>query len=124
MRMRRLDLVAAFSWFVFSTVATVGMPKELAAQATRPRLSRQNLAELKKRDRKDVFAALGSFDDAGLTDDQFTAQALDLIDPERVPGLAEARDVGDMAQARQTVFDACRRGRSAPASKSADPAMI
>ena len=77
----------------------------------RPRLSRADLPRLRKLDRAGVFAALGSFDDRGLAEPEFVARALDLLDPKRIPGLAEARQAGDLAQALDAVLRVCRGGR-------------
>jgi hypothetical protein len=51
------------------------------------RYSRADLPMLKSLDRSGVYAALGSFDSAGLSDDAFVTRALMLLDPARVPGL-------------------------------------
>lgn len=87
---------------------------ENTAPAARPRLSRADLPRLKKLDRAGVFAALGSFDDHGLSDTEFTARALDLLDAKRIPGLAEARRQGDVTKALDAVVRACRADRPTP----------
>ena len=50
------------------------------ADADRPRLSRSDLPELRKLDRAAVFAALGSFDEHGLSDEEFAAQKKRLLE--------------------------------------------
>lgn len=95
--------------------ATRENPAAAVQLGTRPQLSRADLPKLRKLDRGGVFAALGSFDDRGLSEVEFTAQALDLLDPKRVAGLAEARQASDTAQALDAVFQACRGARSTPA---------
>ena len=90
-------------------------PSSTPAPESRPRLSRADLPRLKKLDRAGVFAALGSFDDGGLSDAEFTSRALDLLDPKRIPGLVEARQAGDTDRTLDAVFRACRDSRSAPA---------
>ncbi|HJN16156.1 MAG TPA: alginate lyase family protein [Armatimonadota bacterium] len=93
------------------------------ADVGRPEYSRADLPELKKLDRAGVFAALGSFDERGLTDDEFVAEALNLLDPDSVPGLADAQQANDWRAALDAVYEACRAGRGvpvqAPASASA-----
>jgi len=49
-----------------------------------------DLPRLRKLDRAGVSAALGSFDDPGLAEPEFLARAMHLLDPKRIPGLAEA----------------------------------
>ena len=88
----------------------------------RPRLSRADLPRLRKLDRAGVFAALGSFDDRGLAEPEFIARALDLLDPKRIPGLAEARQAGDLAQALDAVLRVCRGGRVDPGKASVSAA--
>ena len=86
--------------------------------AARPLLSRTDLRQLKTHDRARVFSALGSFDDRGLAEDMFVLRALDLLDPRRVPGLAEARAAGDARKAVDLVFRACR-GKASTSAKQA-----
>lgn len=94
------------------------------AQEARPRFSRRDLANLRTRDRTGVFAALGSFDDRGLSEREFTLRAIELIDPERVPGLAQARDAGDIARALDVVFKACGGGRPSPPQTPASASIV
>ncbi len=65
----------------------------------RPLYSRDDLPALRARGRAGVFEVLGSFDSAGMADDEFVRRALGLLDPNRVPGLAEAIALGDQAGA-------------------------
>ncbi|MFC1452546.1 alginate lyase family protein [Verrucomicrobiota bacterium] len=83
----------------------------------RPEFSRSDLGKLKKLERKEVFEALGSFDDAGLSDEEFVLRTVDLLDAARVPGLAEARAAGDTKRVLAVVVAACRGGRTAPGSR-------
>lgn len=92
--------------------------------AARPLLSRADLPRLKRLDRAGVFAALGSFDDRGLPEDQFVLAAVALLDPARVPGLAEARAAQDPRKAAEAVAAACKAGRPAPPKPEPDPAVL
>lgn len=92
-----------------------------AATARRPLLSRSDLPRLKQASRSEVFAALGSFDDHGLAENEFVSRAATLLDPRRVPGLAEARAAGDARRVQDVVFRACAAGGHAPASPSVSP---
>jgi hypothetical protein len=85
--------------------------------ATRPLLSRADLHALKRLDRQQVFAVLGSFDEKGLSEEVFIRQALDLLDARHVPGLPEARAAGDVPKALAAVNRACR-GKSEKPRKS------
>ena len=82
--------------------ASVEMPE-------RPLYSRADLPRLQTLDRQEVFATLGSFDERGMTEEEFAWRALELLDPARVPGLAEARMVGDLPGALAAVLVACRQ---------------
>ena len=92
--------------------------------AARLRLSRADLPRLKGAPRAEVFAALGSFDERGLTDAEFLPRALDLLDPARVAGLAEARAAGDLPGALDAVFRACRSTTHVPAKPPVSPATL
>ena len=92
--------------------------------ASRPLLSRTDLPRLKAASRAEVFAALGSFDERGLAEAQFVPQALDLLDPARVPGLAEARAAGVQADALAAVFRACQGTTQVPAKPPVTPATL
>ena len=92
MRIRK-ELISIVLTVCVSWALVDGTQRNTLAQESRPRLSRRDLAELRKRDRPGVFAALGSFDDCGLSEHEFTVRALDLIDARRVPGLAAADNV-------------------------------
>lgn len=81
---------------------------------TRPVYSRTDLPRLAAFDRQQVFAALGSFDEHGLTDDAFIVRALDLLDAGAVPGLAEARAAGDTGRALEAVYAACKQRETVP----------
>ena len=70
------------------------------------RYSRRDLEELKGYDRAAVFSVLRSFDERGLGDDGFVAQAVGLFDPGRVPGLREAGKDPNLLLA--AVYDACK----------------
>jgi len=100
------------------------MQMSALSDEARPRLSRRNLNELKTRDRAGVFEALGSFDDRGLSEHEFAARALDLLDPQRVPGLTEARTAGDVPKALEAVLETCRGGRPAPSREPASDATM
>jgi len=115
----RVGIVYAAMFAASAPAAEPDVPRRVNAHAVaaveaRPRLSRADLAGLRKLDRADLFAALGSFDDRDLSDADFAVRALDLLDPQRIPGLAEARLGGDMDGALAAVFRACRRDRAAP----------
>jgi hypothetical protein len=99
-------------------------PASAADPTARPTLSRADLPRLKTLDRAAAFAALGSFDDRGLSDAEFTSRALDLLDAKRIPGLAEARQAGDPDRALDAVFHACRGDRAAPGKAAADAAKL
>jgi hypothetical protein len=90
--------------------------------AARPLLSRADLPALKRLDRAQVFAALGSFDERGLSEEEFIGRTCDLLDARRVPGLAAARAAGDVTQALDAVVRACRRGPKPPRTPRVDPA--
>lgn len=94
----------------------------LASAAARPRLSRTALSELKKYERQKVFAALGSFDERGLADEEFILQAAGLLDPQRIPGLAEACASGDSRRVLECVARACRSGRGEAEKPTLDSA--
>ncbi|MCX6898317.1 MAG: alginate lyase family protein [Verrucomicrobia bacterium] len=82
--------------------------------AARPLLSRTDLPALKRLDRTQVFATLDSFDEQGLSEEEFIRRALDLLDARRVPGFAEARAAGDAPKALNAVVRACRGDRVTP----------
>ena len=71
----------------------------------RGRYTRRDLEELKTYGRTAIFAALGSFEDCGLSDEDFIVRAAGLLDPDRVPGLSEVRD--DPFAILEAVYDAC-----------------
>jgi hypothetical protein len=102
---------------LLAAVFLIGVSSAAEAPATRPLLSRADLPALKRLDRTQVFAALGSFDEQGLSDEEFIQRTLDLLDARRVPGLAEARASGDVPKALDAVTRACR-GKSAVPRKS------
>ena len=93
-------------------------------QATPTRFSRRDLTQLKKRDRAGVFAALRSFDDQGLTEQEFALRAFELFDPKRVPGLAVARHAGDLPRALAAVFQACQGERIASSGRRVRASVI
>lgn len=86
-------------------------PKNKTAQ--RPCLTRADLPELKKAERAQLFSALGSFETADLADPAFIRQCLVLLDPTRIPDLAEAQANGDWDQAAQLVHRTCLPPQSA-----------
>ena len=96
------------------SAASLDRTRAAALAATRPLLSRVDLPKLKRFDRAQVLAALGSFDDRGLSEDDFIWRTLDLLDVRRVPGLAEARAAGDVHKALDGVVRVCRGNRTAP----------
>jgi hypothetical protein len=99
-------------------------PASAADLAARPTLSRADLPRLKTLDRAAAFGALGSFDDRGLSDAEFTSRALDLLDAKRIPGLAEARQASDPDGALDAVLRACRGDRASSAKAAADAAKL
>lgn len=93
------------------------VPPAVSAQqsaAERPLLSRSDLKKLRTFERAQVFQTLGSFDDRDLSDEAFIQQGIRLVDPQRVPGLAEACAAGDWDQALQVVYRVCRAKAPAP----------
>ncbi len=95
-----------------------------ASGTARPRLSRADLARLSKLDRAGVFAVLGSFDERGLEEGEFTLRTLDLLDERRIPGLAEARRAADPVKASEAVWQACRAGRSTSGKIAIAPDVV
>lgn len=71
------------------------------------RCTREDLDRLAECGRAEVFAVLRSFDDAGLSDEEFILRTAGLLDESEVPGLAEARAAGDADAAAQAVHRAC-----------------
>ncbi len=92
--------------------------------AKRPLFSRGNLSKLRTLDRAQVFQALGSFDDRGLSDESFIQRAVHVLDPQRVPGLAEACAAGDWDQALAVVYAACRAKAPAPSKLQVSAAKL
>ncbi|MBI5686869.1 MAG: alginate lyase family protein [Verrucomicrobia bacterium] len=93
----------------------------LAAEQTgadRPLLSRAELSRLKKLDRAQVLAALGSFEDRGLSENQFVLQMGALFDARRVPGLAEALAAGNADAALAAVCRVCQPPKPAAGARS------
>ncbi|MHB9107981.1 MAG: alginate lyase family protein [Armatimonadota bacterium] len=82
--------------------------------------SRADIPQLRTLDRTGVFATLESFDGEGLAEDVFAWKALELLDPERVAGLAEARAAGDLPGALAVVMNACRTEPSSSAPELSD----
>jgi hypothetical protein len=101
---------------LLAALLLVGVSSAAETPAARPLLSQADLSALKRLDRQQVFAALGSFDDRGLSEEEFIRRALNLLDARRVPGLAEARAVGDVPKALDAVVRACR-GKAATTRK-------
>lgn len=77
----------------------------------RPLLSRRDLGKLKEYGRAQIFAVLGSFDGRGLPEREFVLKAIELLDTQRVPGLAEAGALGDVQGILRVVHEACRGKR-------------
>ncbi len=100
-------------------LASLDSAREAAPAKTRPFLSRADLPKLKRLDRAQVLATIGSFDERGLPEEAFIRQTLDLLDARRVPGLAEARAAGDVPKALNAVIRACRGDRPAPGKSKA-----
>ena len=88
-------------------IAGKGTDAAMNGQA-RPLLSRHDLKTLSTYDRKQVFAVLGSFDDRGLSEDEFVLQASELMSPDRVPGLVKARASKDVQAILRVIYTACR----------------
>ncbi len=59
--------------------------------------------------REELFAAFGSFDHNGLDRDELLLRSLSLLDPQKVPGAAEAQRAGDLHAALDSVKRAFRR---------------
>ncbi|MHB8901708.1 MAG: heparinase II/III family protein, partial [Thermoguttaceae bacterium] len=96
-----------------------GRPADTSPAGTaRPLLSRADLGRLKTLDPTELFAALGSFDDRGLSEAQFVLRTATLLDPARVPGLTEALAAGDAPRVLEVVMVACKKGQ--PAAEPAD----
>jgi len=100
----------------------MSQPASLAS--SRPLRSRTDLPRLRAAGRAEVFAALGSFDDRGLDAAEFADRALDLLDPQRVPGLAEARAAGELERAVEAVFRACQASVHVPDKPPVSPATV
>jgi len=69
----------------------------------------KDLPALKKLNRQQMLRVLGSFDDRDLSDDEFVWQTVELLDPARIPGLAEAQAVHDVELALIAILQACVR---------------
>jgi uncharacterized heparinase superfamily protein len=70
--------------------------------------SRADLPDLQRMDREQVFAALRSFDDRGLTEDEFAWRAVELLDAARIPGLQDAAAAHNLDGALDSIARACR----------------
>lgn len=95
-----------------------------AEGAERPLLSRHDLGKLRTYDRTQVFAVFGSFDGRDLSEPEFVLQAAGLLDPDSVPGLAEARVAGDAQNVLQVIHDACRGAHKQPARERVSPSRL
>lgn len=86
--------------------------------------TRADLPRLKQMDRAALFAALRSFDGKDLEPDAFAWKALELLDPARIRGLAEAKAVTDLPRALDATVAACRKPAAAekPVLSDADRA--
>ena len=96
--------------------------------APRRLYSRAELDELRTYDRAQLFGVLGSFDDdgyappAGPPDEAFVMKAAGLLDPGRIPGLADAVAEDDASAVLDAVYGACRsQCRAADEHPSAAP---
>ncbi len=78
--------------------------------------SRADITHLKQMSRNDLFHALRSFDESGMAEDAFAWKAMELLDPQRIPDLAEAIDEKDLPRALNAVSAAC--GQLPPAEKT------
>lgn len=88
----------------------------------RRRFGRRDLEELKRFDRDEVLAALGSFDERGLGRDDFVLRAAELLDAGRVSGLEGARREGDVERVLDVVYRAClERGELQPKTLAEGP---
>lgn len=116
LRMLPIGIAAAvwigsvFAWIPAPVAVLAGEPQTGPA---RPLLSRADLRRLKKFDRAQVFAVLGSFDDRGLSESQFVLQMGGLLDARRVPGLAEALEARDAEAVLSAVDRACQPPKAA-----------
>ncbi|MDP6119263.1 MAG: alginate lyase family protein [Planctomycetota bacterium] len=70
--------------------------------------SRSDLEQLRSFDRADIFRALRSFEDAGLSDDEFVLKAAVLLDGSKTPGLSDATKAKDPQAILDATMDACR----------------
>ena len=61
----------------------------------RKRYSRLDLDALKTRTRAEIFEILGSFDEHAMAEVSFVRATAELLDADRVPGLASALLAGD-----------------------------
>jgi hypothetical protein len=75
----------------------------------RPRSGRADLPALKCRAKDAIFAIFGSFNDRDLDENGFILAAADLVDPARVPGLAEAKAAADPAAIAEAILAACKK---------------
>ena len=69
--------------------------------------SQKDLPELKKLNRQQMLQVLGSFDDRNLSPDEFVWRTVELLDPARVPGLAEAQAAHNVEQALAAILKTC-----------------
>ena len=72
--------------------------------------SRADIPALREMDRRQIFAALRSFDQQGMAPDTFAMATAALLDHDRVPGLVEACTSGDAAAVRERTYAACGGG--------------
>ena len=75
----------------------------------RPRYSRADLPALKGRAKDEIFDILGSFNDGDLDETGFILATADLVDPARVPGLAEAKAAADWEAIGASILAACKK---------------
>ena len=117
-------LVLAFLLPLAGRAADAPSNADLASGGGRPLLSRADLPRLRTLERSQVFAALGSFDDQGLSETEFVLKAGALLDAGRVPGLAEVLAAGDASKVLEVVYQACKQGREAGQRTDASPVAV
>lgn len=82
-----------------------------------PRYSRADLDDLQSKSRSEILEIFGSFEDRGMDDSDFLSQAVQLLSPERVPGLDDAISPNDPGAIGDAVLSVCSR----PAAEESEP---
>ena len=80
----------------------------------RQEYTRRDLEYLKQLDRKGVLGAIESFEDRGLSDDEFVRRFAERLDPEKFPGLEEALSNGNTTELLESLH--CGFSRLKPSS--------